>query len=492
MNSVLFSARNIFIDINMARKKGRKKKQNKCEEDAVDDADDAEKKVPVRTVKTQLKNVLLPEYREILIAAISEKSIISTQICCLASLLFLHRAQTAFTTNHRDFFLQNGDAVIRQCFFDITKEHARKEQSNLEPEFREIVREFEIELPGHSFFGNAMNELIDTYSTNVKNNLIVHQAKRFRQFLIMKIYQVNNLNPLVGKYTESDINRIISLGIYANDSITPDGIESVSERARRDLMLGAVIHDHSWFDIPDSNIGRYTKVNWFKSIQFWLSIQRQIDEFNTTADQREDRKIERAQYKERQRCKRRNHENCTCKQPENESKTEKGPPRVKNLSVIPICNFKRKHYTLDNSTLHSLLCETDIIPLLPKEKGQKGRPKRAISRREFFENNFLYWSQVFDMRKINRLVHCKKKFRCRILSNGQSVSLQFSVDKKDCIQFDKETIVREYKQNKFEIEAATDPGEKTWSATVIRNIQTGKEVMLIHSFYILHFCLQSN
>lgn len=88
------------------------------------------------------------------------------------------------------------------------------------------------------------------------------------------------------------------------------------------------------------------------------------------------------------------------------------------------------------------------------------------------------------MRKINRLVHGKKKFRCRILSNGQSVSVQFEVDKKDCIQFDKETIVREYKQNKFELEGATDPGMNTWDATVMRDIQTGKEVNCIHSFCI--------
>lgn len=461
----------------MARKKGRKKKENKCR-DA--DADDDEEKVQVRTVKTQLKNILLPINRDVLIAAISEKSIISTNICCLASLLFLHRVETAFDSNNFGFFLQNGDVIIRQCFYDVTK----KEQNNLEHDFREMVHAYEIELPDHAFFGNAMNDLIDTYTTNVKNNLYVHQAKRLRQFLRMKVYEWNNSHPLVGQYVEKDIDRIISLGIYANDSITPAGIESVSERTRRDLMLGAVIHDHSWFDIPDSNIGRYTKIDWFKSIQFWLSIQRQIDTFNTAADQREDRRMERAEHQERQRCKRRKHQNCTCKPSEIESKTEKGPPRVKNLSVIPICNFKRKHFTLDNCTLYSLLCETDIIPLIPNEKGKRGRPKRAISRREFFEDNYLYWSQVFDMRKINRLVHGKKKFRCRILSNGQSASVQFSVDKKECIQLDKETIVREYKQNKFEIEAATDPGEHTWSATVIRNIQTGKEVMLS-----IHFTL---
>lgn len=471
----------------MALKKGKKRQQNSCVENQSADGDEKEEKANIRTVKTQLKNVLLPANRDLLIAAIAQKSIVATEICCLASLLFLYRVENAFENNHYEFFMQKGDEIIRKCFYDVCTNGGKK--LNVDAEFKEFAEAHQIEWPDNSFFGNGMNDLIDTYTTNVKNNLAIHQAKRLRQFLLMKVYQLNHSNPLVVQYEEKDIDRVISLAIYRRDSIKnidmDMDMDTVAERERRNLLLAIVIRECSWFDIPYKNIGQYTKRDWFKSIQFWISIQRKIDDFNTIAEQREDRQIERAQHQERKRCERRKHQNCTCKKPENQSKTtEKGPPRVKNLSVIPICNFKRTHYTVDNKTLYSLLCETNIIALVANEKGQRGRPKREISSKEFFKDTIFYWSQIFDMRKINRLVHGKKKFRCRILSNGQSVSVQFEVDKKDCIQFDKETIVREYKQNKFELEGATDPGMNTWDATVMRDIQTGKEVNCIHSFCI--------
>lgn len=466
----------------MVRKKGKKRQQNACVENPPADGDENEDKSNIRTVKTQLKNILRPAYRDILIAAISEKSIVATEICCFASLLFLYRIKNAFDNNHYEFFTQKGDDIIRRCFYDVCAKKGNN--AKVDAEFSAFAEAHQIKWPDNAFFGNGMNDLIDTYTTNVKNNLAIHQDKRLRQFLLMKVYQNNNSNPIVVRYEEKDIDRVISLAIYGRDSIKTIDLDTVAERARRDLLLDNVIGD-SWFDIPHKNIGQYTKKQWFKSIQFWIALQQQIDDFNIAADQREDRQIKRAQVRERRKCRRRNHRNCTCKAPENQSKTtEKGPPQIKNLSVIPFCNYKRTHFTLDNYTMYSLLCETNIIPFVAKEKGQKGRPKREISRKEFFEDNIWYWSHIFDMQKINRLVHGKSKFRCRILSNGQAVSVQFSVDKKDCIQFDKETIAREYKQKKFELEGATDPGERTWDATVIRDIETGKEVNCVHSLSI--------
>lgn len=456
----------------MARKKEKEKKPNKC-----DDADEKEEEVDelkIRTIKTQLKNILRPDNRNVLIQAISAKSIIATEVCCLASLLLLYRVEKAFEDRYNEFFQQNGDDIIRSCFYDVCQTNGSKRINKLDDEFRALASEHQIEWPVNSFFGNGMNDLIKTYTTNVKNNLKVHQAKRLRQFLMMRVYELNNSNPLVVRYTQKDIDRVISLAIYGRDSIQTTDLETVAERERRDLLLAIIIRE-CWYEIPHSNIGRYTSKEWFKSIQFWISLQRKIDGFNNTAEQRQNRQIQRAQYREKINCKRRNHKQCTCKQPESQS-AEKGPPRVNNLSVIPICNFKRTHFTLDNSTLYQLLCETNIIQLVPNEKGKRGRPKRAISRSEFFKDKHWYWDQIFDMKKISRLVHGKKKFRNRFLSNGQSVSLQFDADQKDCIPFHKETIAREYKQNKFEMEAATDPGEHTWSATVVRDIKTGKEV----------------
>lgn len=450
-----------------------------------DGDEDEEEDSQIRTVKTQLKNILRPAYRDVLIAAITEKSIISTKLCCLASLLFLHRTQRAFDECHDAFFRQKGDDVIRQCFLDVCQRNAHR----IDDEFRAFAAEHQIEWPDLAYLGNGLNDLIKTYTINVKNNLNVHQAKRLRQFLLMKVYELNESHPLIGRYTEKDINHVISWAIYGRNAIEPTDIETVAERTRRNILLDMVVAE-CWYDIPHKRIGQFTKREWFKSIQFWISLQRKIDVFNTTEDKKEYRQIQRAEYREKLRCRRRNHRDCTCKaEPETQSESDtakKGPPRVRNLSVIPICNFKRTHYTLDNSTLYSILCETNINPLVPNEKGKRGRPKRLISRNEFFKDKDWYWNVIFDVQKIHRLVHCKKKFRNRILSNGQSVSLQFDVDEKHCTRFDKETIARELEQNKFEIEGGSDPGVNTWNATTVRDTKTGKEVNYTHSLCILH------
>lgn len=354
----------------MASKKG------KC-----DDADEEEDESKIRTVKTQLKNILLPgENRDILIAAITEKSIIATEICHLASLLFLYRVEQAFDDRHDEFFRQNGDDVIRQCFQAVCEKNFNK----IDVEFRAFAAENGIQWPSNAFVGNGVNDLIITYTTNVKNNLKVHQAKRLKQYLLAKVYILNNSNPVVVRYTQKDIDNVVDLAIYGQDSIETKDIESVCERTRRNMLLDMVLAE-SWFDIPYKKIGLFTKRDWFKSIQFWISLQRKIDVFNTTEDQKEERKIKRAEYREMMRCRRRNHRpTCTCKEQEPQAEGEtskKGPPQVRNLAVIPICSFTRTHYTLDSSTLWSLLCQTDINPLV--SNGKRGKPPRLISRKEF-------------------------------------------------------------------------------------------------------------
>ncbi|XP_055325785.1 uncharacterized protein LOC129579640 [Sitodiplosis mosellana] len=229
-----------------------------------------------------------------------------------------------------------------------------------------------------------------------------------------------------------------------------------------------------WWDIPDNNIGQFTNgKNWFKSIAFWISLQRKIDDFNTCEEYRKVRRCQREEFQELKRCRRRNHRPCTCQQPTDRGQheyIEKGPPRVKNLAVIPICSFTRTHYPLDNKTLYSLLCALKVAP-----KNQGKYNEINITREEFIKQKELYWNEFFDMRKIYRLGRSRKKFRFRILSNGQAVSLQFNVDKTKMsnMESDKKAIVQNYK--KFVNEGGTDPGVNTWNATTVHNIETGKE-----------------
>ncbi|XP_055305360.1 uncharacterized protein LOC129570029 [Sitodiplosis mosellana] len=446
------------------RKKTRKKGKPIAVLGDVIKEDEKEKDSGIRTIKTQLRAILRPEYRDLLIAAIPDRSIMATKICALASQLFLFRCERAFDDNDKGFFEQNGEKVIRSCFFGVLKKNIYKKKK-MPPEFRKMVHQLDdshrVVWPNADYFGNAMNDLIDTYITNVKNNLKTHSKKRLREWLRVKVFE----SSLVARYEQADIDRVISLAIFGNDDITINGMDDVAKRERRTLLIGMVTKN-SWWDIPDNNIGLFTNgKDWFKSIAFWISLQRKIDDFNTCEEYREERRCQREEFEELKRCRRRNHRPCTWQQPTDRGQNgneyiEKGPPRVKNLAVIPICSFTRTHYTLDNRTLYSLLRQLGIVPL-------------NITEDEFRKQKEYYWGQYFDMRKIYHLGRSRKKFRFRILSNGQAVSLQFDIDKTKLKPVDKKAIVQNYK--KFVNEGATDPGVNTWNATTVHNIETGKE-----------------
>lgn len=446
--------------------------------DSNGDEDEDEEEKKCFTVKTQLKSICQPVYRDIIIAAVIDYSNLSTRICALASLLFLNRCQRAFDDKHYAFFQLNGEKVIRDCFLGVLEQHINGEK--MLPEFRQLVNELygiNFIWPNNALFGNGLYDLAKTYTINVKNNVFVHRKKRLREYLRMHIYKMNQCNPIVALYDDTDINNVISLAIYGCDNIASNDINAPAKRERRDNLLESIIKKHCWWEfIPHNNISRYSKKDWFKSIQFWISLQREIDEFNTVAESRDERQLQREQIKEQKRCKRRQHRQCTCKpktSPDQSEHTKKGPPKINNLSVIPICGFTRTHYTLDNRTLYYLLCKTNIIPLC---KGKTRKLKRSVSQKEFFASKEYYWGQIFDLNKIKSFVHGKKKFRLRLLSNGQAVSILYDFDKKEPVPIDKQAIVDKYKKGGFDFETGTDPGMNTWNATTQRNIETGKEV----------------
>lgn len=428
-------------------------------DDGDDDEEDKDKQAHT-TVKTQLKNIIKSDFREILTQSITEKSIISTKICLVASLYFLCKIEKAYEAQNYEFFEQDGREFIRQCFMGVLIQNVRK----MDPDFRRIIIENGIDLPKNTNFGNAVNDLAYAYTTNVKNNLFTHRKKRLREFLSMTIYERNTGNPVVVRYEDSDINHVISYAIYGIDSINPCNMEAVSQGMRRDMLLEEVCrHNFLPNDIPYSNLTKFTKNNWFKSLPLWIALQRKLDIFNTNEHYRAFRMYEREHLKE---CKKIG-DHCKC------GATRTGPPKVRNLSVIPICSHNRTHYTLDNRTLRLLVSE---VGLAPQTKGKREGKTRNFTDKEFGVNKEWCWSIYFDMDKIKSFVHGKKKFHFRLLSNGQAVSILYDLGKQERKPVDKAAIVEQYNSGFFINEQGTDPGENTWQATVLKTIETGKEV----------------
>lgn len=334
----------------------------KPDEPDKNEKDEDEEESNIRTVKTQLKPIIRKDYREAITAVIVDRSIQATKICALGSLLFLNKVQHAFDNNHIEFLEQNCETVIRECFYGVL--HKNIYTTKMMPEFRQISNRLDeqhrVYWPNADNFGNGMNDLTQTYVTNTKTNLYTHRAKRFREFLRMKIFQLNQLQPQVVHYDDNDINNVIDLAIYGKDSIEiKNSMDDVAKRERRTILL-QLVTANSWWDIPYNNISRFTKKDWFKSIGFWISLQRHIDVFNTDETLRLERQLQRKEYQEQQRCRRRNHRHpkhpCKCKdidqgQLPNNEYTEKGPPKVKNLSVLPILLVLTSRWTISHCTI---------------------------------------------------------------------------------------------------------------------------------------------
>lgn len=449
---------------NNDRKNGKKKNRSKRKKTKstvavnVDggQAEEEEENSKIITVKTSLKNILKPKYRNTIIEGIAAKSIEATKLCALGSLLVLYKVQKAYDTNHIDFFRQNGEDVIRDCFLGLIPKNFAERKTPIE--FQTMIQEEGINWPNTRHFGNAIKDLYDTYTTNLKTNLSTHAKKRVREYVKMKIFQRNRMKPLVIQYQDEDIDHVIAWAIFGNDSIKQDDPDCVAKRLRRGMLL-KMLTQNSWFDIPYNSIGKFTKIHWFESVQFYIKLQREMDEYNSTEEYRKQRQLEREHIK---KC-----HDCKCGQ-------MKGPPRIRNLTVIPICSFKRSHFTVDNYTFYNLLCSSGIAP----QTAGKRKEYRNVTFKEFMSNKESLWSWYFRIRKMKWLVRYKKKFRFRILTDGQAASLAYDIEKKKPVPIEKQQreVVQKYKKGEIPYESGTDPGVNTWQATTLRNVETGKEV----------------
>lgn len=415
--------------------------------------------VSLIVVKCKLRTIVRKKYRNILLPIISKISIEATKIAALGSLLFLTKMQNAYNQgrDNSDFFLTDGEKLIRKCFHAVAFNQKRKLKVPLE--FRQFIdTDNPIEWPRNDYFGNNMNFLCDTFFTNVKNNLNVHLEKRLLQFLRMKVYKLNQqLNAHV--FDDLDITNTIKLAIGEPRNITDQ------QRRGKCEYLMEIIRDMSWFEIANDNVKDFTKKFWMCSITLWLAMQREIEEFNVDAENREERRGQRQEYRKQKH------------QKDKQNPDENKPPFIKNLVVIPICSFARSHIMIDNYTLYKLMCASG---LMPKDKGGMQLPSTEIT-----SNKDFYWNQLFFLRKIHRFKKKKSIFHYEIVTDGVGVSVLYGKSKNSVGRpLTREEIMRKYLDGEFVFELGIDPGLKTWNATVRRTIATGKEAR--HPFN-LHF-----
>ena len=398
---------------------------------------DGQYETGIFAIKLSARTVVRENWHDAVLPWIVEKSILSSKICALASLLFATKVNSAFDhgmeTGDYQFFLENdGDDVIRNCFYAVLIRY--KDTETMDPWFREIVDNLDAEnrfnWPKNNYFNNQFKYLYQEYMRNVTTNLTTHQKNRLRQYLSMKAWQFNVVSDGSVIFNDRDIDNAVNWAIRRYDSTTGN--------AARLLKRGMLLEFVRAIGGPvDDDVGRDTRDNWFESLIMWTYMQREISEFHNWVE---------------------------------DSQLNDTVPSVKNLKVIPICTFMRKPVKIDSTVLYGMMCELRIIPR--DENGSQ------VSRNHVIEHHAHFFDQIFNMDHINRILKANKQFRYHILCDGESASVLYNVPTNVLRQLDNDELVRKrYYDGYYAYELGLDPGMKTWNATVRRHIDTGKEVL---------------
>lgn len=385
-------------------------------------------------IKITAATAVKAEYRDIVLPWIAKTSIEATKMCQLASLLFLHHVRKNHDDRNDEFFNGDGIHMIEECFYAVTKKYANTSDAML-PQFKAIYDEIDaaerMDWPNHGYFGNLIKYFPQEYARNVITNLTTHQKKRLTQFLRLRVYHENSANPGV-HFDENDVKNAVSWAIKRYDS-TRGNVDRLN---KRNHLLSIVRANGG---PADDDVSKFTRDNWFKSLPLWLNLQQSIDMYHDWQQQ----------------------------QQQNGLRT----PKLKNLSVIPICSHMRKHIRIDADVLYRMLCETKLIG--KDENGIQPTGSYVCANKEW------YFKGVFNVDKINRMLKANKTFHYQIVSDGVSASILYTVPQTVLETMQSDGIVkRKYYDGQFVYEIGMDPGMKTWVAVVRRHIDTGKEVFV--------------
>lgn len=221
------------------------------------------------SIKSTLNAILREQHANEVKEIIFDRCVVMTKISSLASLLLLHKVNSAVPTD-RDFFLRNGKSMIYDCFDAVTAEHMAK----MPPEFRnrmETIHEDNFQWPSKNCLNNSLQYFREQYVTNLKTNLNTHCVKRLEYFLRMRCYQIN-LEQGYEAFDGTDIRNILKDVIKDQDWTNGDHM-----REGKKIILWQQL-THIGFP-ANTNIKQYVKDDWFKSIWSWIRIQREIEEF---------------------------------------------------------------------------------------------------------------------------------------------------------------------------------------------------------------------
>lgn len=274
-------------------------------------------------------------------------------------------------TNDLSWFGGSGESKIKTCFQQVLFHNnqppkrssykrkpgvkPREPLAPFDPAFKAIVEENRIVWPNNNDFNNSIKHLWNTYTDNVVTNLHTHANKHITQYLKVIVFQMNT-NAAEGdeKFLPSDIDSVVKLIIKEEDiKISPRD----PNKLHRCGVLYDIVNGLNVFSDIDLHDLTTDKAHWLKAMPMYLHMQRQVEEYNNVIWP-EQRRLKRKKRKRKRKSAKKKQKWQRHKQMLDNPAF---PPRIRNLVVIPTCDFRRKHIRIDCSTMHQVVSEVKLM-----------------------------------------------------------------------------------------------------------------------------------
>ncbi|XP_031637660.1 uncharacterized protein LOC116350077, partial [Contarinia nasturtii] len=261
------------------------------------------------------------------------------------------RTSIGIENNDFAFFGGSGEKKIQLCFNQVLWHNnqppkpkkstykprgkkprgQRAELPRIDPDFKAIVDGLDdyhrIDWPNNNDFSNGPKDLTNQYTDNVVTNSTTHPDKHITQYLRLKVFKLNtDGEEYAAKFLQSDIESVVKLIIKQKVIKVPIHDPNKLERCG---MLYDMVNDLNVFPEIDLHDLTTDKKHWFKAMPMFLSMQREIEEYNLEwPHQHRSKRKKRKRKKSKRRPKR--------KQMLDDPNFR---PFIRNLVVVPMCVF---------------------------------------------------------------------------------------------------------------------------------------------------------
>lgn len=204
------------------------------------------------TIKLPLASALRTEYRDQFIKIFSERSLLTTEFCFLASLNIIEQLNTAIDNNDLSIFNKSPSDFVRDSFYAVLVGYKCSDR------FEGYLTEFEIRKPNNDCFKNSFKYTYGLYETNFRNNIVMHAKSRVKKYF----KTIDNIEPRDIEATVTFLFRRNANNLNKNDRLL-DELNNIGFAHREQNSFAEMIEE-----------------NWFQSVPIFMKMQRAIYNYN--------------------------------------------------------------------------------------------------------------------------------------------------------------------------------------------------------------------